>query len=83
MLLHTFVDIASALGVDVPDLLPAREKALKGVDVNLLASRPPEERSFIERAIGAGGTYENKDSTTNKNGNNRTLAKEQNRRRAG
>src|SRR5688572_23500510 len=63
MLLHTFIDIAAALGVDVADLLPRKDKILIGFQVKLLASLAPEERGFIERAIGAGGSYENKDAT--------------------
>jgi DNA-binding XRE family transcriptional regulator len=67
MLLHTFTDIAIALGVGVADLLPGNEKILSGLQGDLLASLAPEERGFIERAIGAGGSYEIKQTTSNKN----------------
>lgn len=78
MLLHTFTDIATAIGANVSDLLPRNEKMLTGLEGKLLASFSPEERGFIERAIGAGGSYENKQTTNNKNGSNRTAGNKPN-----
>jgi DNA-binding XRE family transcriptional regulator len=72
MLLHTFTDIATAVGASVADLLPRNQKMLTGLEGKLLASFSPEERGFIERAVGAGGSYENKQTTNHKNGSKRT-----------
>jgi DNA-binding XRE family transcriptional regulator len=83
MLLHTFIDIATALGAEVCDLLPAKEKVLTDSQVDLLASLAPEERGFIERAIRVGGSYENVQTTINKNGSKRIAAKRQHNQRSG
>lgn len=81
MLLHTFTDIAIALGVDVADLLPRNEKILTGLEDRVLASLLPEERGFIERAVGVGGSYENKQTTTNTNGSKRIAGNKPNNQR--
>lgn len=57
LLLHTFVDIAAAIGVEPIELLPKKANVLNGLGLDL-HSLPPEERGFIERAVGAGQQYE-------------------------
>lgn len=80
LLLHTFTEIAVALGVEAIDLLPDKNKPLNGLGVNLPASLAPEERGFIERAIGSGGSYENKTTTTYRNGSSKTSSAKRNNR---
>jgi len=58
VLLHTFVEIAAAIGADPVDLLPKKSNVLNGLGVALPSSLPAEERGFIERAVGAGQPYE-------------------------
>ncbi len=75
LLLHTFAEIAVALGVEPADLLPKKEQALNGLAVNLPTSLAPEERGFIERAISTGGAYEKKPTTIDQNQSKRTTSK--------
>ncbi|MBL9170654.1 MAG: helix-turn-helix transcriptional regulator [Verrucomicrobiales bacterium] len=62
VLLHTFTQIASALGTEPGALLPAPANVLDGIGVNLPSSLAPEVRGFIERAIGSGAAYETQQS---------------------
>ena len=77
IMLHTFSEIATALGSEAVDLLPKKEKPLSHLGVDLPASLAPEERGFIERAIGAGGSYANKPTTTDRKASKRTTSKKQ------
>src|ERR1039458_5863710 len=63
LLLHTFSQIASALGVTPNDLLPQNSTVLKNMGVELPAELPPAERGFIERAMSPGGIYESIETT--------------------
>jgi transcriptional regulator with XRE-family HTH domain len=83
ILLHTFSDLAVALGVDPVDLLPKKEKVLTGLGVTLPDSLAPDERGFIERAIGAGGTYEIKPTKIDSIRSSRAPSKKQYNRSTG
>jgi len=65
MLLHTFTEIAAALGINPSQLLPGKENVLNGIGVKLPSSLAQDEREFVERAIGAGAPYETYQTKTN------------------
>ena len=79
VLLHTFTQIASALGVAPAALLPCAETKLEtvldGMGVSLPSSLGPEERGFIERVIGTGGQYENQQTKRDRSQSKRTTPK--------
>jgi transcriptional regulator with XRE-family HTH domain len=75
VLLHTFTEIASALGIDPLDLLPKKETLLNGLGVNLPSSLAPDERGFIERALGAGEPYENQQTKNHRTESKRAASK--------
>lgn len=52
LLLHTFVDIANALNVEITKLLPERPAATESISAEMLATLADNERVFIEAAIG-------------------------------
>jgi transcriptional regulator with XRE-family HTH domain len=52
LLLHTLVDIASALKVDASLLLPSRKTEIEVSNARQLEALPANERNFIESAIG-------------------------------
>jgi DNA-binding XRE family transcriptional regulator len=82
VLLHTFTQIASAVGAEPVDLLPKKQNVLNGLGVDLPSSLAPEERGFIERAIGAGGNYETIHSKENRDGGKQTASGNRNSRGA-
>ncbi len=75
VLLHTFTQIASVLRISPASLLPSTENVLDGMGVSLPPSLAPEERGFIERAIGTGGHYENQQTTRDRNQSKRSAPK--------
>ena len=77
VLLHTFVEIAAAIGANAVDLLPKKSNVLNGLGVALPPSLPPEERGFIERAVGAGQAYETIQTKSNRDEGKNLAGKKQ------
>jgi transcriptional regulator with XRE-family HTH domain len=78
LLLHTFAEIATALGVEAANLLPKSANSPQGLPVNLPSSLDADARGFIERAIGTGVTYEKTTTTIHRNGSHRPSSRKRN-----
>lgn len=64
MLLHTFSEIASALGVSANELFPMPSSTFDLLDVKLPSKMPQHQREFVENALKAPVYH---DSTPTKN----------------
>lgn len=80
LLLHTFVDIASALESTIADLLPDRSLILHEFNKQLPASLTPGQRDFIARAIVPSTAHEPTKTTENTPESRPTPSSKQNRK---
>lgn len=80
MLLHTFVEIASALGISATELFPAANSGLEIVGVDLPPNLPPEQRDFVERTLNPALHHEPPNDKQNSTADSSVVGRKRNHR---
>jgi transcriptional regulator with XRE-family HTH domain len=83
LLLHTFIEIASALESSVADLLPDPSPVLDEISKRLPPNLPPVQRDFITRTMNPSAPHEPTKATENTTKGSPTASRKQNHRSSG